>query len=139
MLIKQYKVKEEIMKRFFSVALISFCLIGLLFFNSCKTEEEIVYDIRGSWTLNYFWSASDVPPPPTAMITFTGSLTSGAFVSDDGYNGTYTVNAMAVQWVYSMGTTYTGNFTTLTAMNGTSLGHYGGTGTWNATLNIAEI
>ena len=121
------------MKRVFSVALISFCLIGLLFFNSCKTEEEIVYDIRGIWTLNFFWSATDAPPPGSTTITFTGSLTTGTWVTGDAYNGTYTVNGMSVQWVFTSGTTYTGNFTTLTAMNGTMLGSYGGTGTWNAT------
>ena len=133
MLNNQYKAKEEIMKRVFSVALISFCLIGLLFFNSCKTEEEIVYDIRGIWTLNFFWSATDAPPPGSTTITFTGSLTTGTWVTGDAYNGIYTVNGMSVQWVFTSGTTYTGNFTTLTAMNGTMLGSYCGTGTWNAT------
>jgi len=123
------------MKRFFSVALISFCLIGLLFFNSCKTEEEIVYDIRGTWTLNYFWSATDAPPPESCTIIFTGSIGSGTWTMP-GYSytgGTYTVNGASMQFIFTSGTTYSGNFTSLIAMNGTAVTSTGRTGTWNAT------
>lgn len=122
------------MKRFFSVALISFCLIGLLFFNSCKTEEEIVYDIRGTWAITYTWgAASNMPAPGTMMDTFVGSLTSGTWTNNEGHNGTYSVSGMSVTFIYTSGTTYTGSFTSLTSMNGTMISWASSTGTWVAT------
>ena len=98
-----------------------------------KTEDP--YDITGSWniSLNYFntWSGT---------ATFWGSLTSGQCrIGATPYSGLYTVNGAVVEFDDGdPGNTwhYRGNFTSLTAMNGTMYNaSWTQIGTWTAIKN----
>ncbi len=61
-------------------------LTGLILSSGCKTTEEIIYDIRGTWIFNF----SNTTEPST--VIFTGSVESGTLVTPQGTTGTYTVN-----------------------------------------------
>ena len=109
-------------------------MVGLLFFNSCETEEEIVYDIRGTWAVVFEWTGTvNIKTPGANVNTYHGSLTSGTWYNDRGNTGTYTVDGQVVQWVWDTGTaTYNGNFESPTTMAGTMVGQDNSSGTWSA-------
>ena len=115
-------------------------LLGFLFQAGCKTEEEAAteaqYDITGTWQVITTWTSLDLTgasPPGTYAITFEGSVTNGIFSTGTNDTGTYLVIGTVVQWIFSYGSVYTGNFTDESTMAGEMVGSYGGTGTWNAT------
>jgi hypothetical protein len=122
------------MERIYSLVLIGFCLVGLFFFNSCETEEEIVYDIRGTWAVtSEEFKSLNIQSPGAWVCSFHGSLTSGTWSNDRGYTGTYSVDGLVVQWEYDSGTpTYNGEFSSPTTMTGTFVGYEGSSGTWAA-------
>jgi len=111
------------------ISLIFFVFSGLLFHSGCKTEEEHVYDIRGTWTLTATVSISE-----TFVFTFSGSLTSGTVSCADFTSGTYTVNGNQVNiimYYLTIPYTFTGTFTNDNYMSG-SLTVMGLSGTWVA-------
>jgi hypothetical protein len=124
-------------------SLIIFLIIPLLAFlwqTGCKTEEEVVteaqYDITGAWQVTTTWTSLDATraiPPGTYAITFEGSVTNGIFSTSNNETGTYLVIGTVVQWIFSYGSVYTGNFSDESTMAGEMVGSYGATGTWNAT------
>ena len=61
-------------------------LTGLILSSGCQTNEEIIYDIRGTWIF-YFSNVSE-----TSTVTFTGTVDSGTLATVEGTTGTYTVN-----------------------------------------------
>lgn len=71
-------------------ALLIILIIGLLvFLQSCKLNRipptgEIIYDIRGEWTFNFFYNIK-------SRCTFTGTKTEGVVTPVDGDPGTYKV------------------------------------------------
>jgi hypothetical protein len=78
-------------------------------------NDEIVYDIRGDWTVTLNYLGSEIP----FYITYNGSLNSGTFVDQDGDTGTYTVNGRSVSFQYSFyNISFTGNFSDRDNMNG---------------------
>jgi len=110
-------------------------LIGLLAAGAVAAVLFLVvlkekYNIVGSWNLNFRWTNSG--STGATVITFSGNKKSGSFQSSV-YTGTYTVNGKNVTWVYSGGTTYTGNFTDKNSMSGTMVDYNGNPGTWTAT------
>ena len=77
-----------------------------------KTPEPERFDIRGNWTIN-----PDRYAP--ILMTFSGSLTSGEFVDDDAYTGTYVVNGSQVEFRYStLAIIFRGSFSDRDNMNG---------------------
>lgn len=114
-------------------------LLAFLFQAGCKTEEETIteaqYDITGTWQVTTTWTSLDVTlanPPGTYAITFEGSVTNGIFSTSNNETGIYLVIGTVVQWIFSYGAVYTGNFTDDSTMTGEMVGNYGATGTWNA-------
>jgi len=91
-----------------------------------KTPAQERFDIRGDWTIN--------PDRYVAIyMTFTGSLTSGEFVDNDGYTGTYSVNGNQVEFRYStLAIIFTGNFSDRDHMNGQYEVVGVDSGTWTA-------
>jgi hypothetical protein len=71
-------------------ALFIILIIGLLvFLQSCKLNRipetgEIIYDIRGEWTINFFYSMK-------SHCTFTGTMSEGIVTPVGGDPGTYKV------------------------------------------------
>jgi hypothetical protein len=97
---------------------------------------KTTYDITGDWDLTFVWNGSS---PGTAVITFTGTTSSGTFVEDDDSAnpaGTYTVDGKTVSWTWdnSFQTHYTGTFSDKSTMSGTIATNTNATaGTWTAT------
>jgi hypothetical protein len=78
-----------------------------------KEPEPERFDIRGDWTIE---PDGYVP----IYMTFSGSLTRGTFVDDDGYTGTYTVNQRRVHFEYDYyNIVFEGNFEDRNSMMGT--------------------
>jgi hypothetical protein len=110
--------------------LLIFVFSGLLFFSGCKTTEEHVYDIRGSWSLTTIVDTSS-----TFVFVFSGSLTGGIVSCAEFSSGTYTVNDNQVTIVMYFGAlsyTFTGTFSNDNYMSG-NLTFFTATGTWFAT------
>jgi hypothetical protein len=63
--------------------------------DSSQPEPER-FDIRGDWTLILDYQGADI----TFYTTFSGSLTGGTFVDQDGDTGTYTVSGNSVNFQY---------------------------------------
>lgn len=92
-----------------------------------KSEPEPErLDIRGDWTI--------VPDRyATIYMTFSGSLTNGEFIDDEGYRGTYTVNGNQVEFRYNtLAIIFNGRFTDRDHMTGQYEIVDVDTGTWNA-------
>ncbi len=97
---------------------------ALLFLVVLKTK----YDITGAWTLTWQYQGY---LQSSGTITFSGDKKSGTFVIGSG-SGTYTVDGKKVSWDYNgSDTTYTGDFTDKTHMNG-EMTSMGVPGTWSA-------
>jgi len=84
---------------------------------SSKKSKEDEYNIVSNWIIyeNY--------PDGTSgeqYITFSGSKTSGTFVDQDGFTGTYNVNGRNVNFSYDFGLwfSYSGTFTGKDTMSG---------------------
>ena len=117
------------------------CLAGLIVMflcnGACKTEDETEngaeYNIVGNWQVSTVWAGSSTPVPGTFTITFSGTAVNGTFTNSNNEVGTYLVIGTAVQWIFSHGAVYTGQFTGEATMEGEMVGSYGNTGTWSAT------
>jgi len=94
------------------------------------TTEEI-FDIRGMWHLTLDWSGY---PSESWNITFSGGLTSGSYMDENGHTGTYTVDGSNVDIDYSSSYSMrlVGSFSSQTEMSG-DITEAVETGTWNAT------
>jgi hypothetical protein len=103
--------------------------------HSLDVSAAPLYDIRGTWDVNYHWTGSN---SGYIYLTFTGAYTSGTFSSSGGSNGTYTVNGMNVEWTYTNGTKYSGSFTSETYMSGTILSFDNSTGYWTASKTASS-
>jgi hypothetical protein len=92
-----------------------------------KSEPEPErLDIRGDWTIE-----PDRYQP--IYMTFSGSLTNGTFIDDEGYSGTYTVNNNQVEFRYTtLAIIFHGRFTDRDHMTGQYEVIDVETGTWNA-------
>ena len=123
------------MKRHLLFLMVLMMFLPILFNQGCKTTEEEVYDIRGTWNLTW-WVPGGVYGV-TWKITFVGSEVSG--IATDTYpggpgTGTYTANNTQVTFImtYSSDTiTFTGSFTTENAMIGSWVSS-SETGLWDA-------
>jgi hypothetical protein len=81
-----------------------------------SAPEPERYDIRGDWTVILNYLGTDIP----FFITFSGSLTTGTFVDQDGDTGIYTVNQRSVHLEYdSYNIVLDGNFEDRNSMRGT--------------------
>jgi hypothetical protein len=80
-----------------------------------STPEVEVFDIRGDWTVIVNFLGTDIP----FYINYSGSLTNGTFVDQDGDTGTYTVNNRTVHFEYDYYVlSFDGSFTGQDTMNG---------------------
>lgn len=130
------------MKKKLMILLIAALFVAMIFSTGCKKS----WDITGSWTINYFWSASSsnsasspsltkalASSAGTGTIIFTGDKKSGTFLADGYLTGTYTVNDKSATWIFAgNAATYTGTSTDDNTMSGTMYNTSGGNGTWNA-------
>jgi hypothetical protein len=87
------------MKKLFSTMLFIVIVGGLVFFASCSTGDDDVYDIVGEWLVSGYFSdvvttcnpgSIPVPAFENETWTFSGTLTSG-IVDSFRWHGTYTV------------------------------------------------
>lgn len=67
-------------------------LFGLLIIPGCKTTEEFLYDISGTWQFTSYTEAGSI----TSIWTLTGSKNLGTFLTESGSTGTYSVNDSSV-------------------------------------------
>jgi len=120
--------------------LLSILVVSSLLVNtSCKTAEEIVYNLGGTWSFNLVFY---VGSPDTVEITCTGGI---AYDNTYGNTGTYTVTGnsfnITIPWMtISCGTgtdIYNGTFTTENSLSGSFTWAYTGCsddpGTFTAT------
>jgi len=98
-----------------------------------KEPEPERFDIRGDWTLIFNYLGQDYP----FYMSFSGSLTSGTFVDQDGDTGTYTVNQRRVHFEYDVyNFFFDGNFEDMNNMRGTYQAD-DVTGNWRATRGFS--
>lgn len=98
-----------------------------------KEPEPERFDIRGDWTLILNYLGEDIP----FYLSFSGSLTNGTFVDQDGDTGTYTVNQRRVHFEYEFyNIFFDGNFENRDLMRGTYQAD-DVTGNWRATRGFS--
>ena len=77
------------------IAVVAVLIVALGGGKKSEPEPER-FDIRGDWTVVVNYLGADIP----FYIAFSGSLTSGTFVDQDGDTGTYTVSGNTVHFEY---------------------------------------
>jgi hypothetical protein len=121
---------SSISKSIMVIILVAFMMIGFPGCSQKSATEE--YNITGKWSVSFNWGWESF----ARDVTFNGSKQSGSLTDVFGNSGSYTVNDKSVSWTYAeFSTTYTGNFSSTTAMSGTMKQTYEGqtySGTWTA-------
>jgi hypothetical protein len=107
------------------VAVVAAVLVLVVF----KTK----YDIVGTWTMTVHWTSPVISG--SYETTFTGDKKSGT-CSALSNTGTYTVSGSDAKWNLSAAT-YTGKFSSKTAISGTMSNTSGNSGTFTATKNAS--
>lgn len=107
------------------IAVVAVLIVALGGGKKSEPEPER-FDIRGDWTI--------VPDRYAPIyMTFSGSLTNGEFIDDEGLRGTYTVNGNQVEFRYNtLAIIFTGRFTDRDNMTGQYELVGVDSGTWNA-------
>jgi len=116
-----------------SIPFFLFLAFLLMSFSGCSQKEAAEdYNITGKWSVTFNWGWEGF----AREVTFNGSKQSGSLTDIFGNSGTYTVNDKSASWTYTeFSTTYTGSFSSTSAMSGTMKQTYEGqtySGTWTA-------
>lgn len=105
---------------------------ALLAAGCTTTEEVVIFDFTGTWTLNTDWDGNVENNP----MTLTGSLTNGLVSTPTIDNGTYTSTNNHITMTFYLGPLefyFTGTVASNTYMSGTfTTNLIAGTGTWQA-------
>jgi hypothetical protein len=108
------------------IAVVAVLIVALSGGKKSEEPEPERFDIRGDWTI--------VPDRYAPIyMTFSGSLTNGEFIDEEGLRGTYTVNGNQVEFRYNtLAIIFTGRFTDRDHMTGQYELVGVDSGTWNA-------